>query len=186
MNKNYQIYKEKPKNISTREQKELRVYDLLESLHIEYERVDHQAAFTMKDCIKIRDELGICDCKNLFLTNATKTKFYLLMLPGEKKLKTKVLSKEIGSSRLSFALEDKMYEYLEITPGSVSVMGLMNDKNNQVSLLIDQELLKWEYIGCHPCVNTASIKIKTKDLIESILPAISHTYLPVTLTEMED
>lgn len=183
MNQPYQIYTEKPKDIKQRTEKEIRVYDLLEMLHISYERVDHEPAFTMEDCVEIREELGICDCKNLFLTNATKTQFYLLMLPGEKKLKTKILSKEISSSRLSFAPEEKMYEYLEITPGSVSVMGLMNDKNNQVSLLIDEELLSWEYIGCHPCVNTASIKIRTKDLTDVFLPAISHTYQVVHLNE---
>lgn len=185
MKQSYQIYREKPKDIEKRLTKEIRVYDLLEALHIPYERVDHAPAFTMEDCVGIRDELGICDCKNLFLTNASKTQFYMLMLPGEKKLKTKILSKEIGSSRLSFAPEEKMYEYLEITPGSVSVMGLMNDKDNHVSLLMDEELLQWEYIGCHPCVNTSSIKLKTKHLIESFLPAVSHTYQAVCLRDLE-
>lgn len=184
MEQTYQIYHGKPKDLINRETKEIRVYDLLESLQVPYERVDHAPAYTMQDCEDIKRELGICDCKNLFLSNAANTQFYMLMLPGEKKLKTKVLSKEIGSSRLSFAPEDKMYEYLQITPGSVSVMGLMNDRENQVNLLIDEQLLTWDYIGCHPCVNTTSIKIKTKDLLESILPAISHTYQVVSLSEM--
>lgn len=116
--------------------------------------------------------LGIHICKNLFLCNAQKTKFYLLLMPGHKKFKTKVLSKQIGSARLSFADDDHMKEYLSLTPGSVSIMGLMNDPENHVKLLIDSDVLKDEYFGCHPCINTTSMKLKTSDIIEKFLPAV--------------
>ena len=74
-----------------------------------------------------------------------------------------------------------MERYLDITPGSVSIMGLMNDKDNQVQLLIDEEVLKGEYLGCHPCVNTSSIKIRTSDIVDIFLPAVHHEAIVVTL-----
>ena len=125
--------------------------------------------------------LGIHICKNLFLCNAQKTKFYMLMMPGTKKFKTKNLSKQINSARLSFAGDEFMEKFLDITPGSVSVLGLANDTENQVQLLIDADVLKDEYIGCHPCINTSSLKIKTADLLEKILPAVHHEYILVDL-----
>ena len=120
-------------------------------------------------------------CKNLFLRNQQKTCFYLLLMPGDKKFMTKILSKQLGISRLSFAEAEYMEEFLNITPGSVSVMGLMNDANHQVNLLIDQDILDAEYIGCHPCVNTSSMKIKTSDILEKFLKHTAHEYTKVTL-----
>jgi len=178
------VFRGRPDDIENRLKKEVRVYDFLDSHKMEYERIDHEAAYTMQDCYKIRDMLGILDCKNLFLCNRQMTDFYVLMLPGEKKLKTKLLAKEIGTARLSFAPPEKMEEYLDITPGSLSIMGLMNDKNNHVQLLIDKEVLEEEYIGCHPCVNTSSLKLKTRDVLEKFLPAVSHGYQVVELNEV--
>ena len=120
-------------------------------------------------------------CKNLFLCNRQRTKFYLLMIPGDKKFLTKNLSAQINSARLSFAGEEDMLRYLDITPGSVSVLGLMNDSENSVQLLIDSDVLQSEYVGCHPCINTSSLRMKTKDLIEKILPAIHHEPVVVSL-----
>ena len=102
-------------------------------------------------------------------------------MPGEKKFKTKELSKQIGSARLSFASEEYMVKYLNIRPGSVSIMGLMNDKENKVNLLIDEDVLKEEFLGCHPCVNTASLRLKTKDVTEKFLPCVGHSYRVVHL-----
>ena len=113
-------------------------------------------------------------CKNLFLCNRQETDFYLLLIPGDKPFKTKYLSAQIGSSRLSFAKPEYMEKYLDITPGSVSIMGLMNDHEKKVQLLIDEDVLKDEYFGCHPCINTSSLKIRTKDLVEKIIPAMGH------------
>ena len=161
--------------------KEMSVYELLDKLEIPYLRVDHEAAATVDDCHEVDEALGIHICKNLFLCNRQKTDFYLLMMPGLKKFKTKELSAQLGTARLSFAEAEYMEEFLNITPGSVSVMGLMNDKENRVRLLIDQELLQDEFVGCHPCVNTASLKIRMKDILEKFLPHVGHDYTAVEL-----
>ena len=143
--------------------------------------MDHDATASIECCMDVEKLLGIHICKNLFLCNQQKTKFYMLMMPGNKKFKTKNLSKQINSARLSFAGDEFMEEFLDITPGSVSVLGLANDKENRVQLLIDADVLKDEYIGCHPCINTSSLKIKTADLVEKILPAVHHEYILVDL-----
>lgn len=161
--------------------KEMAVYELLEKLEISYQRVDHEAAATVDDCHGVDEALGIHICKNLFLCNRQKTDFYLLMMPGLKKFKTKELSAQLGVSRLSFAEAEYMEEFLDITPGSVSVMGLMNDKEHRVRLLIDSELLQDEFVGCHPCVNTSSLKLRMKDILEKFLPYVGHGYTVVEL-----
>lgn len=161
--------------------KEMAVYDLLERLEIPFTRVDHDVTSTIEACHGVDELLGIEICKNLFLCNAQKTKFYLLMMPGTKQFKTKDLSKQIGSSRLSFAKPEYMEEYLNITPGSVSILGLMNDRGHHVQLLIDEEVAACEYLGCHPCINTSSLKLRTSDVLEKLLPAIGHTPLFVRL-----
>ncbi len=161
--------------------KEIAVYELLEKLKISYLRVDHEAAATVDDCHGVDEALGIHICKNLFLCHRQKTDFYLLMMPGLKKFKTKELSAQLGVSRLSFAEAEYMEEFLDITPGSVSVMGLMNDKEHRVRLLIDSELLQDEFVGCHPCVNTSSLKLRMKDVLEKFLPYVGHGYTVVEL-----
>lgn len=161
--------------------KEMAVYELLEELEIPYLRVDHEAAATVDDCQGVDEALGIHICKNLFLCNRQKTDFYLLMMPGLKKFKTKELSAQLGVARLSFAEAEYMEEFLNITPGSVSVMGLMNDKEHRVRLLIDRELLQDEYVGCHPCVNTSSLKLRMRDILEKFLPCVGHAYTAVDL-----
>lgn len=155
-------------------EKEMRSYALLDSLGLEYRRVDHEHADTIEACEQVEGLLECKICKNLFLTNRQQTDFYLLIMPGEKPFKTKLLSKQIGSARLSFASPEHMEEYLDITPGSVSILGLMNDKNGAVRLLVDRDLLKEEYFGCHPCINTSSLRLKTADVLEKLLPAMGH------------
>ena len=164
----------RPADCSGRLAKEIRVYDLLDNLGIEYQRIDHEAAMTMEACAAIDEALDATICKNLLLCNRQCTAFYLLMIPGNKVFKTSVLSKQIGSSRLSFADAEYMERFLDITPGSVSVLGLMNDHENQVQLLIDEDVLKGEFFGCHPCINTSSLRLRTADLIEKIIPAMGH------------
>lgn len=175
------LYTGRPADTTGRLEKEIRTYDLLDSLEITYFRVDHEAAATIAVCEEVEDILGIQICKNLFLCNQQKTKFYLLLMPGRKKFKTKNLSKQINSARLSFADDAHMEEFLDITPGSVSVLGLANDKENQVQLIIDSDVLKDEDFGCHPCINTSSLKIKTADILNNFLPAVHHDYLLVDL-----
>lgn len=164
----------RPTDIQGRLDKEIRVYDFLDSLGVSYQRIDHEAAMTMEACEEIDRTLEATICKNLLLCNRQETQFYLLMLPGDKVFKTKNLSAQIGSSRLSFAKAEYMEQYLDITPGSLSVLGLMNDKDRMVRLLIDEDVLTGEYIGCHPCINTSSLRLKTKDLVEKIIPAMEH------------
>lgn len=161
--------------------KEMRVYELLEKLEIPFERMDHEVADTMEACEKIDKKLQVTMCKNLFLCNRQKTNFFLLLMPGDKKFLTKDLSKQLGISRLSFAEAEFMEKFLDITPGSVSVLGLMNDTEKEVTLLIDRDLLEDEYIGCHPCVNTSSLKIKTSDILDKFLSYTGHTPTLVTL-----
>ncbi|MEG0191052.1 MAG: prolyl-tRNA synthetase associated domain-containing protein [Lachnospiraceae bacterium] len=154
--------------------KEMAVYALLDKLKIPYERVDHDVAATIEECHVVDEALGIEMCKNLFLRNQQKTTFFLLLIPGDKKFMTKDLSKQLNISRLSFAEPEYMEKYLDITPGSVSVLGLMNDKDWYVDLLIDKDLLDHEYIGCHPCINTSSLKIKTEDILKKFLKHTGH------------
>ena len=171
----------RPEEAAGRLDKELRCYDLLDSLGIAYQRIDHAPAMTMEACAAIDEKLDAVICKNLLLCNRQCTAFYLLMIPGGKVFKTSVLSKEIGSSRLSFAAPEYMEQFLDITPGSVSVLGLMNDRDNRVQLLIDADVLKGEYFGYHPCINTSSLRMKVSDLMQKILPAVGHEPRIVTL-----
>ena len=175
----------RPENCTGRLDKEIRCYDLLDSLGIEYQRIDHEAANTMEACAAVDLALKATICKNLLLCNRQCTAFYLLMIPGDKTFKTSVLSKEIGSSRLSFAEPKYMEEFLDITPGSVSVLGLMNDHGKHVQLLIDEDVLKGEYIGCHPCINTSSLRIRTADMMNTVIPALGHEPRLVTLKNPE-
>ena len=171
----------RPANTDDRLDKEVRVYDFLDNLGIEYQRIDHEAAMTMEACEEIDRVLGddTTICKNLFLCNRQETNFYLLLMPGNKPFKTKDLSAQIHSARLSFAKPEYMEEYLDITPGSVSVLGLMNDSEKKVQLLIDEDIMKEPYFGCHPCINTSSLKFTTEDLTTKIIPALGHD--PITV-----
>lgn len=178
------VYSGRPEN-SGRLDKENRTYDVLDKLSIPFLRLDHDATATIDDCHEVDQLLQITICKNLFLCNAQKTKFYLLLISGNKKFKTKDLSAQIGTARLSFASPEYMEKYLDITPGSVSVMGLINDKDNQVQLLIDKEVLNEKFIGCHPCINTSSIRIKTTDVMEKFLPYVHHEPIIVELPQYE-
>ena len=171
----------RPVNCADRLPKEVRVYDLLDKLNISYHRIDHEEANTMEICQALEATLGAEICKNLLLCNRQCTDFYMLLMPGNKPFKTKDLSKQIGSSRLSFASGEYMEQFLDITPGSLSVLGLMNDKENKVRLLIDEDVLKGEFIGCHPCINTSSLRLKTEDVINILLPAMGHSYQTVAL-----
>ena len=175
------LFQGRPADCTGRLEKEIRCYDLLDSLNIPYQRIDHEAAMTMEACAAIDEALEATICKNLLLCNRQCTNFYLLLIPGDKVFKTKDLSAQIGSSRLSFASAEYMEQYLDITPGSVSILGLMNDKENHVQLLIDEDVLKWEYLGCHPCINTSSLRLRTEDVVEKLIPAMDHPMRTVTL-----
>lgn len=176
-----ELIKGRPANANGRLPKEIRVYDLLDKLNVEYQRVDHEAAMTMEACVEIDRVLDATTCKNLLLCNRQKTDFYLLLMPGDKVFQTKELSAQLGVSRLSFASGETMENFLDITPGSLSVMGLMNDKDLRVRLVIDSPVLNGEYIGFHPCINTTTLRVKTMDLTKKIIPAMGHTPTIVNL-----
>ena len=180
------LYNGRPADLTGRLPKEIRTYDLLDKLNISYQRVDHSPLPTIEACREVDALLKIDICKNLFLRNAQKTDFYLLLLPGGKKFRTAALSRQIGSARLSFAEPEFMEQFLDITPGSVSVLGLMNDKDRRVRLLIDKDVLSNEFFGCHPCINTSSLKFKTADLLDKILLAIHCEYTLVDLPSEQD
>ena len=179
-----ELFHGRPESAEGRLPREMRVYDYLDALGIGYDRTDHpeNPAATMEDCLVIDAVLGTLVCKNLFLTNRQQTAFYLLMMPGDKPFKTKELTKQINSARLSFASPAHMLEYLDIEPGAVSLMGLMNDKDCRVKLLVDEDVLKGQYVGCHPCVNTSSMKLRTEDAFGPYLKATGHDMTVVHLT----
>lgn len=192
------IHHGRPADCSGRLEREVRVYDLLDALGIQYDRLDHAPAMTMEVCAEIDaafERTTLSDfqangdthqaiiCKNLFLCNRQRTSFYLLMTPGDKKFHTRQLSAQINSARLSFAGEEDMLRYLDVTPGSASVMALMNDKEGVVQLLIDRDVLRCEFVGCHPCMNTSSLRMRVSDLTEKILPALKHEPILVDLTD---
>ncbi len=177
-----ELFLGRPQNTEGRQPREIAVYDLLDSLGIEYWRTDHEHADNMEACNEIDRILDVVICKNLFLCNRQQTRFYLLMMPGDKPFRTRELSAQIGSARLSFASEEHMVRLLDLYPGSVSIMGLMNDHENQVQLLVDEDVKKDEFLGCHPCVNTSSLKMRTRDVFERFLPAVHHEACMVHLT----
>ena len=171
----------RPADTTGRLEKEIRTYDFLDALQVPYQRIDHETLMTIEACKDVDKVLDAVICKNLFLCNRQETAFYLLMIPDTKVFHTKDLSAQIGSARLSFAKAEYMQQLLDITPGSVSVLGLMNDTAHKVQLLIDEDVLTSEYVGCHPCINTSSLRLRTRDLVEKILPAIEHEFIKVKL-----
>ena len=176
-----EMQKGRPADESGRMEKEIRTYDFLDTLGVPFDRIDHDPAMTMEDCVEVDKIFGATMCKNLFLCNRQKTHFYLLLIPGDKHFLTRELSGQLGVSRLSFADGEHMQRYLDITPGSVSVMGLMNDKENNVQLVIDRNVVKAEWFACHPCINTSSIRFSMKDFLEKIIPALKHEAVYVDL-----
>ena len=168
------LYEGRPADCAGRLEKEIRTYDFLDGLGVRYQRIDHEPAMTMEVCADIDAALEATICKNLLLCNRQCTAFYLLMIPGSKQFKTTELSHQIGSSRLSFAAPQYMEQFLDITPGSLSVLGLMNDHEGKVQLLIDEDILKGEFVGMHPCINTSSLRLKTVDLVGKVIPAMGH------------
>lgn len=180
------VYSETPQNLFQRTAMEQKSFELLEELAVPYTYVDHEPALTMEDCAEIDKILGVSMCKNLVLCNRQKTAYYLLLMPGDKVFKTKELSAQINSARLSFASAEAMEEFLGTPPGSASVLGLIKDTDHRVQLLIDADLLQQTYFGCHPCKNTSSIRFTTKDLLEKVLPRLGHSYTTVKLIGTEE
>ncbi len=172
MNIDPNLYSGTPADIDSRDAVERTCYAFLDGLGVPFQRVDHGEADTIDKCIEIEKVIGVGICKNLFLCNRQKTDFYLLMMDGHKQFRTADVSKKLGVSRLSFATSEDMERLLSVRPGSVSVLGLMNDINRRVQLVIDKDVIAKEHVRCHPCRNTSTLKIKTTDLLGRILPAL--------------
>lgn len=176
-----ELYNGRPADTSGRSEKEVRVYDFLDELSIDYCRLDHAPAFGSEAelCREIEESLGARICKNLFLANRQRTKFYMLMIPEQKVFRSSDISKQAGSSRLHFAESEYMEELIGCSPGSASVMGLMNDTEHRVQLLVDDDVLNAEYVGCHPCINTSSLRIRSEDIFEKFVKATGHDFITV-------
>ena len=171
----------RPADCSGRPEKECAVYDLLERRDIPFPRADHPAAFTMEECEAVSQALHTPICKNLFLCNRQKTAFYLLLLPASKPFRTKEITAQLGCARLSFAGEEQLASLLHLTPGSATIFGLQYDTENRVQLVVDRDLLDEAYFGCHPCINTSTIRLKTSDVFDRLTHALHHDYTLVTL-----
>ncbi len=176
-----ELFKGRPADLSDRTEKEIRVYDFLDSLDIEYFRLDHAPAFGSEEelCREIENSLGARICKNLFLANRQRTKFYMLMIPDHKVFRSSDISKQAGSSRLHFAESEYMEELIDCSSGSASVVGLMNDTEHRVQLLVDDDVINSEYVGCHPCINTSSLRIRSEDIFDKFVKATGHDFITV-------
>lgn len=177
------LYQGRPADCTGRLEKEVACYDLLDQLGLSYQRVDHETADTITDCEAVEVYLGAKIAKNLVLCNRQKTDFYLLVMEGDKPFRTKELSKQIGSSRLSFAPPEEMERYLGVTPGSASVLALMNDKEHKVRLIFDRSVTQQEKFGCHPCINTSSLALSTEEILHTLLP---HLGVEPMMVELPD
>lgn len=176
-----ELFSGRPLDVSGRTEKEVRVYDYLDDLSISYSRLDHAPAFGSEEelCREIEESLGARICKNLFLANRQRTKFYMLMLPEHKVFRSSDISRQAGSSRLHFAESEYMEELIGCSPGSASVMGLINDKEHRVQLLVDDDVINAEYVGCHPCINTSSLRIRSEDIFNKFVKATGHDFIVV-------
>ncbi len=181
---NPETYTNHPENTATK--KEMDSYIFLENNDVEYIRAEHEEASTIELCEEIEKIIDAKICKNLLLCNRQQTKFYMLLIPGDMVFKTKYLSAQINSSRLSFGSGEKMEELLNVTPGSLTVLALMYDTEKQVELLIEKNVFKESFFGCHPCVNTATVRFATEDLKNKVLPALGREYTIVDLECPED
>ena len=181
---NDKVFSEHPEKTAT--QKEMDAYLFLVENGVEYVRAEHDEAATIELCEGVEKVIDAKICKNLLLTNRQQTVFYLLLIKGDMVFKTKYLSSQINSARLSFATAEHMEALLDVTPGSLTVLALMKDKDKKVNLLIEKGVFEEEYFACHPMVNTATVKFKTEDLKSKILPALSREYTLVDLECPED
>lgn len=160
---------------------EQRTYALLERLQIPFDRVDHDTAATMDDCAVVSKVLGVPICKNLLLTPRNRSAFYLLCMPADKPFITRDFSRQIGSSRLSFATAEDLEELLGVPVGSASVLALMNDPDHRVTLAWDRAVAEGAYFGCHPCRSTSSLRLRTSDVRDIFL---RHTGHEVTIVDL--
>lgn len=151
------------------------VYARLNALGVPYRAVEHEAVHTIEDCRIAETLLNAKVPKNLFLTPRNQSAFYLLIVRGDVQFRTADISKQIGSSRLSFASAEKLLEMMHTLPGAISPMGLLFDEARPIRLLVDEALRETPVLAFHPCVNTASLAMTNADFFQKYLPAIGRT-----------
>ncbi len=151
------------------------VLEKLDALHISYDYIEHDAAAHMDECRAIEEKLGVMVPRNLFLTTRRQGGFYLYVLRPDAPFRSGDVSRQAGTSRLCFAGEDALYDHLRVRPGSVTPLGLIFDADDGVTLLMDRALCDEARLIFHPCVNTASVAMSTRDFLEIFLPAVHKT-----------
>ena len=151
------------------------IYNILEELNIKYEEIEHKPVFTIEEALeeKIPDKINGIECKNLFVKN--KDNYYLIFMEASKRANLKELAKLLNKSKLSFSNEKELKEILNLNIGSVTPIGIINDKNNLVVLLIDRDL-KGKKVLVHPNTNTKTMSIEYEDLIRFI-EYTNHKYI---------
>nr|UWI48427.1 prolyl-tRNA synthetase associated domain-containing protein [Clostridioides difficile] len=145
---------------------ETKIYNILDKLNIEYEVVEHEAVYTAEQLVILNDITKGCQCKNLFLRNAKGNKYYLIVVRGDKHVDLNSLKEKIGSSRLSFASPERLYNVLKLLPGSVNPFSLVNDTEKKVELYVDEDVIKEEYLNFHPNINTKTVNISKEGFKE--------------------
>lgn len=144
------------------------VYLKLKELNIEYLKIDHIPIYTIDEANNLDIENKEYIAKNLFLMDDKKRNYYLLVVKSNKKIDLNDLKNKINSRRLSFASEIDLEKYLKLKKGSVTPLGVLNDVERKVKVIIDEDILKEEIVGVHPNDNDATVFMKTKDLIRII------------------
>ncbi len=167
-----EITNELPQEFANELEKE--VYGKLNELNISFDRVDNDVVESMEECLEIDKKLGTEIRKTIIVCNEKKTQFYLIVLPSEKRFDSKEFRNKMECSRVSFAKVEDMERVLGVLPGSATVMSVIKDNDNIVQVVIDKEVADEEFFGCNTGANTRHIKIKTKDLIDVILPNLNH------------
>ena len=142
--------------------------DILREKNIDFQVHEHKPLYTVEDSEKLRGKIDGSHTKNLFLKNK-KNEFFLFTCNERAKIDLKQFSRSINAKNLSFANENYLEKYLGIKPGSVSPYALLNDKKNNVSFYLDENLEKSEKINFHPLINDTTITMKTSDFINFIL-----------------
>ena len=146
----------------------METYDLLRSRGIWLEITEHKAVYNMAELADVALPYPSADAKNLFVRDDKKRNYYLITVRGDKRVDLKKFREEHGTRPLSFASENDLMNLLGLIPGAVTPLGILNDSEKKVKFFLDEELVNDGLIGVHPNDNTATVWLKTTDLIDII------------------
>jgi Ala-tRNA(Pro) deacylase len=149
------------------------IYQFLAQNEIEYQRQDHPAVFTCEEALRLVPPLPGAKTKNLFLRDRKGRRHFLVVVGYEKAVDLKSLTALLGVSKLGFASAERLQRYLGVEPGSVSMLGVLNDLNGEVELIVDRELWEAKAFQCHPLVNTSTLVI-SRDHLQRFFKATGH------------